>query len=81
MSHFTSLTVDVDLGELAKSIAQEGESVARDIILGIDEEVSNYNFSEGLVLDLIKALKKYRQFRLDHMWESFVEDVRKEIAD
>jgi hypothetical protein len=49
--------------------------------LGIDEEVSNYNFSEGLVLDLIKALKKYRQFRLDHMWESFVEEVRKEIAD
>jgi hypothetical protein len=81
MSHCTSLTVDVDLGDLAKTIAQEGERVARNFILDIDEEVGSCRFSEGLVLELIKVLKGFRQFHHDHWWESFVEDVRKEIAN
>jgi hypothetical protein len=81
MRHYTNLAVDVDLGDLAKSIAQEGEGIARDFIMGIDEEVGSYDFSEGLVLDLIRDLKKYRQFRPGPLWERFVEDVRKEIAD
>jgi hypothetical protein len=81
MRHYTSLTVDVDLGELAKSIAQEGESVVRGFILNVDEEVSSYDFSERLVLDLIRTLKKYRGLYCNSVWERFVEDVRKEIAD
>jgi hypothetical protein len=81
MRRYTSLTVDVDLGDLAKSIAQEGEGIARDFILNIDEEVGSYSFSTRLVLDLIKVLKDDLGIRYDPLWERFVEDVRKEIAN
>lgn len=82
MGYYTNISVEVnlDLGDLAKRIAQDGESVARDLILYIDEEVGSYSFSAGLVLDLIKVLKEDRPFHHDHLWERFVDNVRKEIT-
>jgi hypothetical protein len=81
MGHYTNLTVDVDLGDLAKTIAQEGENVARNFILNIDEEIGTSRFSERLVLDLIKVVKDDLGGCHDPLWERFVDNVRKEVAN